>query len=347
VLNGDVKFVDSNGLHIWTERFGNSGDPAVLLIMGTSAQSIAWPDELVEALVRGGRQVIRYDHRDTGQSDTVDFERHPYTLTDMAADSLAVLDGHQLPAAHIVGASLGGTLAQLLAVHHPGRVLTLTAIMSGPMAHNPAPAWSRALAGQPADPTDLPPPSAEFLRHVTTMATAPPSDRAAADLETWRILNGPDLPFDEPAARRLIADSHRRAKDPSAALHHDAAGRAITPDRQAPLSTVKAPAQVIHGTADPLRPLPHGQALAAQLPAAQFHPVPGMGHSFLSPGIPAQVASLILTHTATDDPGQPRLYASNALVPRPRDQDFCRLVLQMATRLEIGLLDGPPDLGLL
>ena len=99
MLNGDEKFIESAGLQIWTGRFGRPGDPVVLLIMGTSAQAIGWPDELVEVLVRGHRQVIRFDHRDTGQSGTVDFEAHPYTLTDMTADALAVLDAHQVSAA--------------------------------------------------------------------------------------------------------------------------------------------------------------------------------------------------------------------------------------------------------
>src|ERR1700761_1386543 len=146
--------------------------------MGTAAQGIGWPDELVEALVRGGRQVVRFDHRDTGRSSIVDFERRPYTLTDMAADTLAVLDGYQVEAAHVVGASLGGTIAQLLAVHHPDRVLTLTAIMSGPMGHSSGPAWARALSGQDPDPSDLPPPTPEFLDHVTKLASSPPAPPA-------------------------------------------------------------------------------------------------------------------------------------------------------------------------
>jgi pimeloyl-ACP methyl ester carboxylesterase len=305
MINGEVKFIDSNGLRLWTERFGHSGDPVVLLIIGTSAQGIGWPDELVHTLVRGGRQVIRYDHRDTGQSDVVDFERHPYTLTDLTADVLAVLDGQHVPAAHIVGASLGGTIAQLLAVHHPDRVATLTAMMTGPMGHSSGPAWARALAGQAPDPSDLPPPAPEFLHHLMKLASSPPAtpgERQAADLQTWRILSGPVLPFDEQAASQHIELSYRRAKDPVAALHHDAAGRVMTPDRQAPLAEVTAPAQVIHGTADPLRPLAHGQALAAQLPAARFHPILGMGHAFFSPGLPHQLAELILAHTAAGSP---------------------------------------------
>ena len=98
-------------------------------------------------LVAGGQQVIRYDHRDTGRSTCVDFAVRPYALAHMATDAIAILDGQQLPAAHIVGVSLSGTIGQWLAVHRPERVLTLTAIMSGPLGHDTGPAWARAHAG--------------------------------------------------------------------------------------------------------------------------------------------------------------------------------------------------------
>jgi pimeloyl-ACP methyl ester carboxylesterase len=301
MFKGETAFVNSGGLRLWTERFGDPADPVVLLIMGTSAQAIGWPDELVKVLVDGGRQVIRFDHRDTGQSDCVDFATAPYTMSDMARDALAVLDGHQVTAAHIAGASLGGRIGQLLAVHHPGQVRTLTAIMTSPMGYEAGPAWARALAGQPPEPGDLPAPAPEFLRHVAAMASSPPAtpeERVTANVETWRILNGSTLPFDADAARRHVEASIARARDFQAASHHDPAGRQMTPERQAPLSRVTAPALVIHGTDDPLLPLPHGQALAVLIPGARFEAVPGMGHGFFSRGIPAQVAGLILDHTA-------------------------------------------------
>ena len=121
MVTDNGRFIASGDLRLWTERFGDPRDPAVLLIMGTSAQGIGWPDEMVNALVEGGHQVVRFDHRDTGRSDCVDFATHPYTLADMAADSVAVLDGHEIAVAHIVGASVSGTIGQLLAVHHPER----------------------------------------------------------------------------------------------------------------------------------------------------------------------------------------------------------------------------------
>jgi pimeloyl-ACP methyl ester carboxylesterase len=299
MVKGEIAFVNSGGLRLWTERSGDPGDPVVLLIMGTSSQGIGWPDELVEVLTSGGRQVIRFDHRDTGQSDCVDFAAAPYTIADLARDALAVLDGHQVAVAHIAGASLGGRIGQLLAVHHPDRVATLTAIMTSPMGYEAGPAWARALAGRPPEPGDLPAPASEFLRHVTAMASSPPAtpgERVTANVETWRILNG-TLPFDGDAARRHVEVSMARTRDFRAALHHDLAGRRMAPECQAPISRITAPTLVIHGTDDPLLPIANGQAVAALIPGAWFEAVPGMGHGFFSPGIPAQVGRLILDHT--------------------------------------------------
>jgi pimeloyl-ACP methyl ester carboxylesterase len=299
-ING--MFVTSGDLRLWTERFGDSKDPALLLVMGTSAQGIGWPEELVEALVDGKRQVIRFDHRDTGRSTCVDFTTHPYTLADMANDAIAVLDGHGIAAAHVAGASLGGAIGQWLAAHHPERVLTLTAIMTGPMGHNAGPAWARALAGQAPDPDDLPPPAPRFLHHLAQLASMPRTtrdERIAADLETWRVLNGDVLPFDEHAARQFVETSYDRASDYAAATNHDLAGRQMTDDRLVPLSSSKAPTLVVHGTEDPLRPLPHGQALAAQIPHARLQTIPGMGHGFFSPGLPRQIAELVLERTTS------------------------------------------------
>jgi pimeloyl-ACP methyl ester carboxylesterase len=295
-------FVDSGDVQLWTERFGDPKDPAVLLVMGTAAQGIGWPDELVEALVAGGRQVVRFDHRDTGRSTCVDFAARPYTLADMAVDATAVLDGHGIAAAHIAGASLGGAIGQWLAVHRPERVLTLTAIMTGPMGCNPGPAWARALAGQAPDPGDLPPPAPGFLRHLAHRATLPQTTREGylkANLETWRVLNGDVLPFDEPAARRFVEASYDRTSDHTAALNHDLAGRRMTEDRLAPLSLIKAPTLVVHGTQDPLRPLPHGQAVAEAIPNAGLLAIPGMGHAFYSPGLPRRIGEIILQHTVS------------------------------------------------
>lgn len=270
-------------IRLWSEERG-AGAPT-LLIMGTATQSIGWPEPLVDRLAEGGRRVIRFDHRDTGRSECRDFAAHPYSLDDMALDALAVLDAHDVPAAHLVGASLGGAIGQWLAVHRPDRVRSLTAIMTSPMGNNPGPAWARAFAGQPPLDGELPPPSPAFLRLAGT---------PGSPLDTLRVLHGDGLPFDEPAARDYLRRAAERAAHPEAAANHDLAGRRWTDARRAPLTAITAPTLVIHGSADPLFPPAHGEALAALVPGARLTVVDGMGHGFYAPGLPERVADLIL-----------------------------------------------------
>ena len=139
------RFVPSGPLRIWTERVGDPGLPAVLMVMGSAAQAVSCPDALVGRLVERDVQVIRFDHRDTGRSSVVDFDAHPYTISDLARDCLAVLDGYGLGSAHVAGTSLGGMIAQWLGVHAPGRVRSLTVMSSSLMGHDPGPVWARAI----------------------------------------------------------------------------------------------------------------------------------------------------------------------------------------------------------
>jgi pimeloyl-ACP methyl ester carboxylesterase len=282
-------FVPSGPLRLWTERIGDPRLPAVLLIMGSAAQGVMWPEALVDRLVERGVQVIRFDHRDTGRSGLVDFDAHPYTIGDMARDCLAVLDGHRLDRAHVAGTSLGGVIAQWLGVHAPHRVRSLTVLSSSPMGRDLRPIWKRAAAGEPPDPDDLPPPSPDYLAHLA--AGAPPG--LESDVALFRIFNGPVRPFDEPAARAALELALSRATDPAAAAHHDRAAWRDAPDLHTPLSSITAPTSIVHGDHDPVFPLGHGEALAAAIPGAPLHVVPGMGHVMTSPGLPEEVADLI------------------------------------------------------
>jgi pimeloyl-ACP methyl ester carboxylesterase len=283
------RFVASGPLRLWTERFGDPGLPAVLMVMGSGAQGVFCPDALVGRLVQRGVQVIRFDHRDTGRSSVVDFDAHPYPIGDLARDCLAVLDGYGLGSAHVAGVSLGGMIAQWLGVHAPDRVRSLTVMSSSPMGHDPRALLARAQAGAPADPDDLPPPSAAFLAHQA--AGLPPG--VESDVALFRVYNGPVRPFDEPAARKVLELALSRATDPAAAANH---GRAVwldDPGLLAPLSSITAPTSIVHGDQDPFYPLGHGEALAAAIPGAVLHVVPGMGHAMTSPGLPEEVADLI------------------------------------------------------
>jgi pimeloyl-ACP methyl ester carboxylesterase len=288
-------FVTSGAVRLWTERTGNPDHPAVLMIAGASAQGIAYPDALVDRLVVRGVQVIRFDHRDTGRSSIIDFDRHPYGLSDLAADALAILDAYELPSAHIAGASMGGMIAQWMAVHQPARVRSLTLLSTTPMGHDPDPVRERAMAGQPADPDDLPPPSPRFLQYLASSGGTPPG--VEADIALFRVMNGDVRLFDEPAARAMLERSLARATDPSAAAHHGLIGRKKGPDLLSPLSTITAPTTIVHGDQDPVFTLAHGEALAAAIPDAQLHVVPGMGHVYFSPGLPELLADLISVDT--------------------------------------------------
>lgn len=284
-------FVTSGPLRLWTERTGRPDAPAVLLIAGSSAQGYTFPDAMVDRLVGRGLQVIRYDHRDTGRSSIVDVDEHPYGLADLAVDAVAILDAYELPAAHVVGASMGGAIAQWLAVHKPDRVSSLTLLSTSLMSHDPGPGVERALSGRPADPDKLPPPTPRFLQHLTDSAGTPPG--VEADVVTFRVMNGDVRPFDEPAARSVLERCWARTTDPSAAAHHNLIGRMMGPDLLAPLSTITAPTTIIHGDQDPLFTPAHAEALATAIPGAHLHIVPGMGHTYYTPNLPQHLADLI------------------------------------------------------
>ncbi|GAA0524045.1 alpha/beta fold hydrolase [Paractinoplanes ferrugineus] len=283
------RFVASGPLRIWTERIGDPGLPAVLMIMGQAAQGVFCPDAMVERLVARGVQVIRFDHRDTGRSSVVDFDADPYTIGEMARDCLAVLDGYGLDSAHVAGTSLGGMIAQWLAVHAPDRVRSLTVMSSTPMGHDARPVWARAWAGEPADPDELPPPSPAFFAHLA--AGLPPGEES--DVALFRIFNGPVRPFDEPAVRAMLELASARTSDPGAAANHGRAAWAEAPELLAPLASITAPTSIVHGDQDPVFPLAHGEALAAAIPGATLRVVPGMGHIWTSSELAEEVADLI------------------------------------------------------
>ncbi|MFJ5779055.1 alpha/beta fold hydrolase [Streptomyces sp. NPDC093094] len=296
-LTGRERYVRAGDVELWAEEFGHPDRPVVLLVMGAQAQGIQWNDGIVRRLVDGGLRVVRYDHRDTGRSSVVDFAARPYTIADMASDALAVLDAFETGRAHLVGASLGGIIAQRLAVSHPHRVLTLTSLSSQPLGTDTAGAVQRALEGVPALPGQLPPPSAELL--TALMSTLPdpeagPEDHLAARLPLWRVLHGPVLPFDEDEYRAMERRVHERARDLRAGLHHTLAGAAGS-GATAELSSVTAPALVLHGTEDPMFPPPHAEATAAALPRARLVMVEGMGHT-LPRVLDDRLADEILRH---------------------------------------------------
>ncbi|GAA1583780.1 alpha/beta hydrolase [Streptomyces globosus] len=294
------KMIDAGGVRLWAEEFGAPGDPVVLLLMGAQAQGVQWNDGLVRRLVDGGRRVVRYDHRDTGLSSRVDYAAHPYTVADLAADALAVLDGFGVERAHLVGASLGGVIAQRIALTAPHRVLTLTSLSSQPLGTDTAGAVRRAMAGLPPLQDRLPPPAPELLAALATSFPEPGTGLEGyltARMPLWRVLHGPDLPYDEAEYRAMEERVHRRADDITAGLNHTLAGSAGDTLTTADLAAVTAPTLVLHGTRDPMFPPPHAEATAAAIPGARLAMVEGMGHT-IPAAVEERLAKEILAHTA-------------------------------------------------
>ncbi|MFI6180158.1 alpha/beta fold hydrolase [Nonomuraea sp. NPDC051191] len=288
-------------VNIWSEEFGAENDEPILLIMGSMSQGVLWPDEFVGRLTAGGRRVIRYDHRDTGMSDTVDFEANPYTWEAIKDDVYRVMDAHGLDSAHLVGHSAGGLLAQFVAVERPERVRSLTVIGSSPLGGGEGQVIMRALLGQPQPEGSLPEPAPEFVAfYQALIASPPPADRRAAIdgmIAEQRLLHGTGLPFDEDAARRSQERIYDRARDLSATVNHRLAAGA-KPDFEpvGVLGQVKAPTLVIEGSHEPAKP-GHGALIAEQVPGARLMIVAGMGHT-LPPEVHEELAAAVLAHTA-------------------------------------------------
>jgi pimeloyl-ACP methyl ester carboxylesterase len=292
--------VQSNGIELWTESFGDPKDPAILLVMGASAQGIGWPDELVEQLVAGGHHVIRYDHRDTGQSTCFDFQKNPYTMADMAADALGVLDAYGIASAHLVGASMGGMISQLAGILHPERVRTLTLMMSTPLRSTTMETIRRSSQGEAPVEAPLPPPAPSVIELHLAAASKPPvtrEDHIEFQMRMLRVLTGSAAPFEEQALQRRVERMIDRASNPAAAMNHGLVPSATREQAEA-LEHLRVPTLVIHGTDDPILPPPHGEALARTIPGARLLMLKGLGHEFPRPLL-GEMARAILTHTGS------------------------------------------------
>ena len=257
------RLIEANGVELCAEAFGDPADPPILLIMGIGASMLWWEEGFCRMLADGGRFVIRYDHRDTGRSVTYPHDQPGYTGADLTTDAAGVLDAHEILAAHLVGVSAGGGCAQELALEAPERVLSLVLVSTSPAL--------------PVD-RDLPRPTEEFGRFVSS-ATADWSDAGSMidyQVVYARLLSGGRRPFDEAAVRDLVRRDLERARDFAASQNHDLLPSGQPPE--APLSSIAAPTLVIHGTADPMFPIGHGEALAEEIPGARLMPLEGAGH---------------------------------------------------------------------
>jgi len=261
-------------LTIWLEHTRGAGAPC-LLVGGAGAISAFWSDAFCAALAGAGRRVIRYDHRDTGHSSFVDFARTPYDLLDLLDDALALLDHAGAPAAHFIGHSMGGFIAQLAAIHHPERVLSLTSVSS----HAASP--------------DLPPPPERTWEVMLANRPCGDIERDLAGYQdVWRYLNG-DAPFDSSAAEAYTRELYARNPATLPATNHVAI-QASMQDRSAQLRALALPALVVHGERDPLVPLEGGRATAEAIPGAKLAVIPDAGHMFFNAAVWSSLASELI-----------------------------------------------------
>ncbi len=286
------RIIEANGIEICSEAFGEPGDPAILLVMGAGASMLLWEVEFCERMADGGRFVIRYDNRDTGKTTSCPLGEPNYTLNDMAADGVAVLDAYGIDRAHVIGASMGGMITQLIGLNHPERVLTLTPIMSTP---NPN-ATMQALDGTGGEAA-LSPPTAEVMAAVAAGAALDFSDRDAVlanRVEMFRILRGSAY-SEEGIPDDIFAEEIDRAINFPSTLNH---GPAIAQSESwhERLGGLDIPTLVIHGDEDPILPYDHGQALHAAINGSQMLTLPGVGHE-LPRGVWSRVVPAILEHT--------------------------------------------------
>ena len=274
--------VVANGVELCVQTFGDPESPAILLIGGAASSMDWWEDEFCERLASGPRFVIRYDLRDTGQSVSYKPGAPRYCGSDLVADAVGVLDALRVPRAHVVGISMGGGIAQHLALDHADRVASLTLISTSP--------------GGP----DLPPMSDELRAWFEEPPPEPDwSDRQAVVeyiVEDLRPYAG-TLPFDEAEMRALAGRIVDRTVNIASSMKNHwilEGGEPVRPR----LGEIRAPTLVLHGTEDPLFPSGHAEALAAEIPGARLLPLEGMGHEMPPRPVWDQVAAAIIDHTA-------------------------------------------------
>ena len=272
----NTQYLISNGLRLAYQDFGRPEDPVILLVAGLNNQMVRWPLALCDLLVSRGYRVIRFDNRDIGLSEKMEgveapgvfrlFLKHylripvdaPYSLHDMAEDTVGVLDALSIDHAHIVGMSMGGMISQLVAAHYPQRIRSLTSMMST------SGEWGKGVASLKV--------SRQMLRPVS-------KDRTALEngVDTWRMIGSPGYPLSEREIEAILRAEYKRSSNPAGYLRQIAAVR-TAPGRGSLLSKLKMPVLIIHGREDLLVPVSGGIDTAKHIPHATLKIFDGMGH---------------------------------------------------------------------
>jgi pimeloyl-ACP methyl ester carboxylesterase len=279
------RVVQVGDLELWTEDFGDPSDPTILLNAGGGAPGIIWSEAFCQDVASAGRRVIRYDYRDTGLSSTVDFEVSPYTISDLTADAVGVLDAYDVRRAHFVGWSQGGCIAQTAGFEHPDRVASVVTISSTPL---------RGSVHSGGD-GNLPGVSEEFQKAGVALMTAADNeewvDRLVASIKAGGITE----PLDEQELRSFAKRAIGRGGKTEKVVNHVMA-LVATPECREELSRITAPTLVIHGANDRAISVAHGQATVDAIPGAKLLVIEGMGH--VPRPEPPEMLAAIIEHSA-------------------------------------------------
>jgi pimeloyl-ACP methyl ester carboxylesterase len=285
----------ANGLTLEYETFGRRSAPAILLVMGLGAQLTLWPDRFCQALADAGYYVVRYDNRDIGLSSKIDAAGKPkllraglaytfglpvkagYTLDDMARDAIGLLDALKIARAHVIGASMGGMIAQILAAKYPQRVNALVSVMSSSGNRRlPGPSWNIK------------------LRMVNRPKRHDRETLVQHSIRIWQLIGSPAYPLSQQEMRTRLEQSHLRSSYPQGLARQTLAILA-SGSRLGLLAAIRAPTLILHGAADRLVPVAAAHDLARHIDGARLEIIPGMGHDFPEPLIP-QLTGTILRH---------------------------------------------------
>lgn len=273
LLKGDTGYANSSGKQIWYEHIhpSDSSKGVVLLIMGISNDALGWPQSFIDQLVDAGYEVIRFDHRGTGLSDWIaEWDaKNPYSLSDMADDGVAILDALEIKKAHVVGVSMGGMIAQELAINHPERAATITSMMS---------------SGYIEDP-ELPQISGDIAWQLIRIALkygilGGEKNLIKLHLASRIVLMGNttyEVDIKELAQQTLYNIRNRRGYNANVSRQHQAAV-SLSGSRYEELKSIKIPALIIHGKSDPFIPIDHGIKSARLIPGADTLWIDNMGH---------------------------------------------------------------------
>ncbi|MDO6712603.1 MULTISPECIES: alpha/beta fold hydrolase [Aliiglaciecola] len=278
VTNSEELFADVNGITLCYQTFGNPKDKPLLLIMGLATQMIHWDPRFCQKLVDQGYWVIRFDNRDIGRSTLLQGQKKPtifsvaanqlfgkklhvpYDLHTMAGDAVALLDHLNIATCHLVGVSMGGMIAQCIAIDYPNRVASLTSIMS--------------TTGN----RTLPKPKKSVMLKIIQPPPKDPKAYLHYSLKLWKMLNGDYFNFDKKKIATLMQHARERSFNPDGVWRQTCAILA-SPDRTSALHKIKLPSLVIHGDCDPLVPVECGIATAAAIENCELVIIKGMGHT--------------------------------------------------------------------